>query len=198
MSGRAADIDLSKQRRSGRQPTEPVHATPRRSGGATGTLTVDTVGVPGRTMAAAIDLAIVLSVWFALPFGLGGGSLPARETPVDHFVRTLLKAPYAAAASALVLLALHGAWHTLGEALLGGSPGKRLLGFRAIAGDGRAPRPARALLHAAARLLTLVALGLGPAWALVDREHRTLYDRLAGIRVVKRLEAGSAAARDAR
>jgi uncharacterized RDD family membrane protein YckC len=44
--------------------------------------------------------------------------------------------------------------------------------------------PARAVHRYVLAVLGLVALGLGFAWALVDRDRQFLHDRLAGTAIV--------------
>jgi len=50
--------------------------------------------------------------------------------------------------------------------------------------DGGPVNPARAVHRYVLAVLGLVALGLGFAWALVDRDRQFLHDRLAGTAIV--------------
>lgn len=56
--------------------------------------------------------------------------------------------------------------------------------MRLVVSDGSAVGVRRALLRYAVALLGSAALGLGFAWALVDRDRQFLHDRLAGTRLV--------------
>ncbi len=56
--------------------------------------------------------------------------------------------------------------------------------LRLVCENGRAPRPARALLRYLLCWPSLALAGIGIAWALVDRDRRFLHDRLAGTRLV--------------
>lgn len=87
----------------------------------------------------------------------------------------------------LVFLALAaGVYSALGTALMGATPGKRLLGLRVVAGDGRPPSPGRAAARSALALLSLSLAGLGCLLALFARSGRALHDFLAGTYVVER------------
>lgn len=56
--------------------------------------------------------------------------------------------------------------------------------MRLVSNDGSAVSARRALLRYAGALLSTATLGLGFAWALVDRDRQFLHDRLAGTRLV--------------
>ena len=56
--------------------------------------------------------------------------------------------------------------------------------MRLVAHDGSEVSARRALLRYAGALLSTATLGLGFAWALVDRDRQFLHDRLAGTRLV--------------
>ena len=56
--------------------------------------------------------------------------------------------------------------------------------LRLVSKDGSPLSRARALLRYAGALASVATLGLGFAWALVDRESQFLHDRLAGTRLV--------------
>lgn len=53
-----------------------------------------------------------------------------------------------------------------------------------VARDGTTPGFRRALLRYAAALASIATLGLGFAWALIDRDRQFLHDRVAGTRLV--------------
>lgn len=56
--------------------------------------------------------------------------------------------------------------------------------LRLLAQDGRALRPAQALLRYLLCWLSVGLAGLGLAWALIDRDGLFLHDRLAGTELV--------------
>jgi len=57
--------------------------------------------------------------------------------------------------------------------------------IRLVARDGSALSFRQAVLRYCLALAGSLALGAGFAWAIVDREHQFLHDRLAGTRIVK-------------
>ena len=67
----------------------------------------------------------------------------------------------------------------------GGTLGMRPWRLRVVAADG-GPASVRALwLRYAAATVSLLALGLGFLWALVDRDRRALHDLIAGTTLLK-------------
>ncbi len=64
------------------------------------------------------------------------------------------------------------------------TPGMRLLHITLIDARGVRPAPGRLLAWLAARFLGVAAGGLSLYWSLVDRDRRTLHDRIAGVWVV--------------
>jgi uncharacterized RDD family membrane protein YckC len=77
-----------------------------------------------------------------------------------------------------------GSW-----ALWGKTVGKAVVGLRIVRRDGGDLEPGRALRRAIVFPVDFLTLGIGFAWALVDREHRTFHDMLAGTAVVYDWEA---------
>ena len=71
-------------------------------------------------------------------------------------------------------------------ALMGATPGKRLLRLEVVGKDGHRPSPRRAAARAALSLLSFALLGLGCLLALFTRSGRALHDFLAGTLVVER------------
>lgn len=62
---------------------------------------------------------------------------------------------------------------------IGWSPGKRMVRLRIVREDGRAPGFRIGLLRTLGSMISNLPLGLGYAWALWDREHRTWHDRIS-------------------
>lgn len=78
------------------------------------------------------------------------------------------------------------AWHVAGDlSSWQGSAGKRLLGLRVEAIDGRAPTGRQAALREAGSALSWLTLNLGHVLALVPPRRQSLHDRLARTRVVQ-------------
>ncbi len=77
---------------------------------------------------------------------------------------------------AVYFLALHG-WQ--GQTL-----GKMFLGLRVVRADGGEVTPGLAFLRFAGYSLSLLPLGLGIFWSLIDREKCAWHDHLAATRVV--------------
>ncbi|MGM0577057.1 MAG: RDD family protein [Myxococcota bacterium] len=149
---------------------------------------VRTPGLVRRGLAALFDLVPALTLAGAATLALpswGDATLPpSRWNALDRVVDVLNAAPGRALGPAAVALGVLVAWHLVGTLAWGGSPGKRLLALRIVGPDGRRPGLARALVHALLRAASLLGLGIGHLWWLADPERRTLYDRLAGVRVV--------------
>lgn len=135
----------------------------------------------------------------------------SEVTPPAGFVRRLLAIVYDLILLLAVLYVAMGALLliTAGAANQSGSPwlsaylllvsfifygwfwinGGQTLGLRSWRlrveeGDGRPLTWGVAMLRFSLGLLTCLPLGLGFLWMLLDRERRTLYDRLSGTRVV--------------
>jgi len=87
----------------------------------------------------------------------------------------------AASAYLLVLPALLAFYCALFWALAGRTPGMALLGIRVVALDGRRP----SWLSALVRAVVLAYFPLGAAWALVDRRHQAVHDKLARTVVIR-------------
>lgn len=56
--------------------------------------------------------------------------------------------------------------------------------LRIVNADGSPLRPLQAVLRYMAAWPSVACLGIGILWALVDREHQYLHDRIAGTRIV--------------
>jgi uncharacterized RDD family membrane protein YckC len=69
-------------------------------------------------------------------------------------------------------------------AAMGRTPAMMVAGLRIVARDGSPVRPRRAFVRTVTLPLSLLFFGAGGALMVVDRERRTLHDRLAGTTVV--------------
>lgn len=77
-------------------------------------------------------------------------------------------------------------------AVSGKSLGMAVLGLRVVAADGTPLPPARAFVRILAFPLGFLTLGIGFLGILFGREHRAIYDRVAGSAVVYDWDARSA------
>ena len=68
---------------------------------------------------------------------------------------------------------------------IGWSPGKRMLRMRTIDAEGSPPGFRRGLKRTFGAVLSGSLFGLGYAWAVWDREHRTWHDKIAKTYVVR-------------
>jgi uncharacterized RDD family membrane protein YckC len=144
-----------------------------------------------RLGAGAVDLAAVtLLTAFAVGVGLlavgPAGLAPYAERGLDYLLDGLFfgrqLALYVVALACLFSLAYTASCHFL----LGTTAGKSLMGLELVDRRGRAPTPGDALARSVAWGLGLVPAGAGYAFALFDREHQPLHDRLVGTRVVRK------------
>lgn len=68
---------------------------------------------------------------------------------------------------------------------IGWSPGKRMLRMRTVDAGGNPPGLRRGVARTLGSVLSGSFFGLGYAWAIWDREHRTWHDHIAKTYVVK-------------
>jgi len=110
---------------------------------------------------------------------LASGAVPyvVLTRGVDHFIaRPLLQ---------LYLLLLAGAyfvwqWHRGGQTLP-----MKTWHLRIVSCDGGTPSLRQSVLRYCLAVAGVLVLGAGFAWAIIDREHQFLHDRLARTRLVK-------------
>lgn len=132
-------------------------------------------GLPVRTAAMLIDVIPLLAVVAVLGTvgigpGLSGAGSPLRRT--TELLVTL--------AVLLVVVALT-------DALVGGTPGRRLSGLRVVrASDGASMSTAVALRRVLGLVLALLPLGIGVLWAAVDSRGQGWHDKVAGTVVLRR------------
>ena len=138
--------------------------------------------VDGAIVGAVVLLAGALS-W--LTFG------PARLAPYarhgfDYVVDGLFVGRQLWLLALALALVVGGAYATLAHALSGATFGKRLFGLRVVRADGERPSFGDACARTLTAALSVAPAGLGFAFALFDRRHLALHDRLVGTRVVRR------------
>lgn len=137
-----------------------------------------------RATAFFIDtfLWLALSLIFAQVLGADPSVLPRSLEP-DLWLLALAELsdprwPWSAALVAVANAVLVGA--------VGSTPGAFLMGLSVSGSDGTTITMKRALIRGALGLLSLLALGAGFAWMIVDRRFRTLHDVLAQTVVIQR------------
>jgi uncharacterized RDD family membrane protein YckC len=123
---------------------------------------------------AAVALIQGLLAFFTL-FGLVG----QRVVQSDPF-REVVVAITALIAAGIAIGYPVGFW-----VLLGQTPGKLLMGVRIVRVDHQPLTVRRALLRYVGYWLSLIPLGLGFLWVLVDDRRRCWHDTLAGTYVVR-------------
>jgi uncharacterized RDD family membrane protein YckC len=131
-----------------------------------------------RFAAFAIDIFVMsLSCLFAAQtmaltidfFRLGTFALGHRVLPFARHASVVL----------IILLYLPLSWR-----LTGSSIGKALFGLRILRASGKHLTLPICCLRFAGYWLSALPFGLGFLWAIADKHHRALHDRLAGTRVV--------------
>jgi len=148
------------------------------------------VGLATRTIAFAIDAAIINGV--ALAVELGAALILSLFHLPNEFKQVLV----AIGAGAWVIWSIAyfvGFWSTTGV-----TPGNRVMQIRVEATDGQRIKPRRALLRCAGLVLSAIPLFAGYVMILFDRERRAFHDRLARTVVVESPAVSLAEARRAR
>ena len=140
----------------------------------TATGTREYAGPVSRTLAYGLDALIVVVVvtGAAVVSGMIASVIGAQA-------RDLARA--AVPAYLVVLPAAFAAYNALFWTLAGRTPGMALLGLRVVAVRGWPAFWLSTLLRAA----VLAYFPIGAAWALVDRRHQAVHDKLAGTTVVR-------------
>lgn len=85
------------------------------------------------------------------------------------------------------------AYHTLLNSDMRQTPGKWIVGIRAVAADGAPLTKKSAFKRGAAYILSAIPLGLGFFWALFQKDKRAWHDSLAGSKVVEARPRGTVA-----
>ncbi len=120
-----------------------------------------------RLIAAGIDaslIAIALGLFLSV-FYLSGGRIVISKHTVPLF---------------LAVIGVIGLFYRMLWCLGGGdSPGMRFAGLRLVNFDGRVPDRDQRGWRQAAYILSLLSIGLGLVWALVDEENLTWHDHIS-------------------
>lgn len=128
-----------------------------------------------RLAASLYDLLPLLGLWFlvaALAIGATGGEVDVAHPPRGF--RLALQAALGLVTAAYFA----GSWWRGGQTI-----GMRAWGLRVVAGDGPVGL-GQACLRFAAALVSLLALGLGFFWCVIDPQRRAWHDLVAGTRVI--------------
>jgi uncharacterized RDD family membrane protein YckC len=166
-------------------PAAPSSSVPAREERV---LRVRVSGFPRRTVAALIDLAVLLGFAAAITLVVAvllHVPMPSlREVGPDLLVAGILDRNPMAVGAVGLFLGMAGLYQLYFGGISGQTLGMRLMGIRLISYRGTPPGPARGLLRLVALAVSLLPAGLGWLWALFDREHRALHDHLAGTYVI--------------
>jgi uncharacterized RDD family membrane protein YckC len=166
---------VREETRAGTQAVQPAHAAqqpldlrapaPRQKTAVSDDVPVAKPGV--RLHAAMLDTVfLTLGVAAAaVPFHLMGGQFVFTA-------KALL--PYGATVAALAVF-YHLFWCVLGRE----SAGMRSLGLRVLTFDGNPPSWRRRVVRFVLSCAGLVAVGIGPLWALIDEEGLTWHDHIS-------------------
>ncbi|HEX7915830.1 RDD family protein [Rudaea sp.] len=128
-----------------------------------------------RLITATYDLFPLLALWFfatLAALALTGGALDVHRLGHKLLVQALV-------------LAVTAAYFIVSWMRGGQTVGMKPWRLRVVGADGGAIDLKRALLRFAVALVSLVALGLGFLWCLVDRERRAWHDIAAGTLLVR-------------
>lgn len=147
-------------------------------------LRVRVTGFPRRTMAALIDLGLLLGftagITLVVAMILHVPMPGVREVGPDLLVAGILDRNPMAVGAVGLFVGMMGLYQLYFGGISGQTLGMRLMGIRLISHRGTAPGPARGLVRLVALAASVLPAGLGWLWALFDREHRALHDHLAG------------------
>lgn len=146
---------------------------------------VQTAPTPLRLVASLIDLVAiglfgVLTTWLIITTD----PEPPPVAPwnfIDQVVDYLNDRPGRSLLALAVLFFLNVLWPIVWK---GRTPGRRLFHLELVARTDRLTA-SRLLLWSVCRVGLLLPAGLGLWWAIIDRDRRTLYDRLAGVWLIR-------------
>jgi len=127
-----------------------------------------------RVLGYAIDFSILLAVGLVLVAIIAAVAIEPEATDAEREQRLEELWPVVY----LVVGALQFVYNFVSNAI-GWSPGKRMVRLRIVREDGQAPGLRLGLLRTLGAMISNLPLGLGYAWAIWDREHRTWHDRIA-------------------
>ena len=157
--------------------------------------TVQVVGFWKRTVAAAIDFAIVIPAALLVTLlvtKIAGVHLPPSNIhllDIDLWIDLLLRTDPALLTAFGLALAIGMTYLLVFQIILGRTLGMRVMRMKIIDVYGERPSPARCLARCGGYLAGVATLFLGFLWMGFDSEKRGLQDWIAGTYVI-RAEAG--------
>lgn len=145
-----------------------------------------------RLLAGLIDAVPILSLTSTVAWGIIVSDPSPVEMPpwnlVDQIADYIVQRPWRAFGC---LVALCGVWLGWGCLFKGATPGRRAMGLRWIDASGLSPSLKRVFLSMLLSIPLTLLGGLSFWWAWVDRERRSLSERLSGIWLISRVETRS-------
>lgn len=150
-------------------------------------LDLQDASVGSRAVAYLIDIipitvAVALLAWALWPAFAEAVQL-RFERPGDPLVRARFLDVRNTVRDAAMVVYVLGA--TLAELGYGATPGKRVLGLRTVDAEGAPLTLRRAFVRNLGKIVSLGCCFVGIGWMFVDRDGRTLHDRMGGTRVVR-------------
>jgi uncharacterized RDD family membrane protein YckC len=138
--------------------------------------TPNTPGIGRRMAAMSYDCLLLAALWFAISallLAASDGLLTSPDRPqwLLYFHRFCL--------ILVTVLFYTGFWTHGGQTL-----GMRAWRLKIVANDGQPVNWIQALWRFTAAIPSIGLFGIGFLWMLLDRERRTLHDRLSGTRFV--------------
>jgi uncharacterized RDD family membrane protein YckC len=133
-------------------------------------------GFVSRLLAMSIDIAVI-----ALTIAAIGSFAQLVQVILPRWIWISSAVPVVAG---VIVSFVPVTYFFLGIAIAGRTPGKALLGLRVVSTRGGRLPVMRSLLRTVAYLVSLVPLGLGFVWILLNRDRRGWHDHIAGSRVI--------------
>ena len=143
-----------------------------------------------RLAAFALDALVVIAMTFVfLNLGLwfyGVARLPnVNLSGMLYILGMTQNYPGLLTPFLILFLVIAGFYFWAFNAVSGETPGKILMGIRAIRVQGEPPGPFHSLMRVAGMGIGLFTLGFGPAWLIWDQRRQGLHDKLAGTLVIR-------------
>lgn len=144
-----------------------------------------------RMVGFVCDRMLVLGVWGTALWLINGCTLVRLHNPVlwDWSAKTsgwlVLALAFMSGLPSVALVAAIAAYSVGYLTIYGQTPGMVWANMRLITNDGHRPGLGRVLARHMLSYVSFLALGLGYAWCMVDRQGRTWHDILSGTKVVR-------------
>lgn len=143
-------------------------------------------GLMSRALAMLLDLALVSTALFVTEsfLRLLGTYLPLARLVSRSSVWTSISDIAGATAASVIILLVAAGYPILSWTLAGSTVGKALFGLRVVRTDGSRLTLARSALRYVAYLVSIIPLGLGFLWPLVDERRQAWHDKIADTCVI--------------